>query len=217
MDNYCQDRDLLGIEPILFIGGGFPSQRLVGGADAQISGTTFTAGSVDFGAAGVEAAMVLCTYSQSPAEGSAYEIVSVDSATTLSVSVLRADPNTDPVAPPAQSGVSFYVRTYAAQIRSISAALGEKLRQIKEVAGLPSAEFADSAQLRLTAAYGTIADVFVARAENAEPNDANWIKARHYRRMFRSLQLQLRLAVDTDGNGTAERTRTLGNVALKRT
>jgi len=216
MDNYCQDRDLLSIEPIVFIGGGFPSQGLLAGANGQISGTTFTASGVDFSAAGVGAAMVLCTYSDTTAEGSAYEIVSVDSATTLTVSVLRPDATADPVAPPAQSGVSFYIRTYAAQIRSVSAALGEKLRQIKEVAGLPSAEFADSAQLRLTAAYGTIADVFVARAENAEPNDANWVKAQHYRRLLRSLQLQLRLAVDADGDGIAERTRTLGNVALKR-
>ncbi len=216
MSNYCQDRDLLGIEPIIFLGADFPSQRLIAGANAQISGTTFTC-SGDLSAAGVQVGMVLCTYSTTPAEGGAYEVDLVDSSTTMTVSVLRVDVDADPVAPPGQSGVSFHVRSYAVQIRSVSDTLGEKLRQISEVVGIAAADFAESAQLRLVTAYGTLADIFVARSENAEAYDANWIKARHYRQLHRDLLLQLRLAVDTDGDGEAERTRSLGNMTLRRT
>ena len=161
--------------------------------------------------------MVLCTYTTTAAEGSAYEVVSVDSPTTLTVSVLRADTGGAAVPPPAQSGVSFHVRTYSAQIHTVSAAMGEKLRQMAEVSGVAAADFAESAQLRLTAAYGTLAEVFVARADNAQPSDANWTKAQHYRQLHRNLQLQLRLVADTDGDGQAEQTRTLGNVTLRRT
>ncbi len=217
MTNYCQDRELLSIEPIIFLAGGFPSQKLTSGSNGQISGSTFTASGADFSAAGVKAGMTLCTYATSPAEGSAYEIVSVDSATTLTVSVLRANVEDPAVAPPSQSGVSFYVLTYAAQIQTVSASLGEKLRQITEVSSLASADFADSTQLRLVTAYGTLSEIFVARAENAEAYDANWIKAQHYRQLYRNLQLQLRLVVDADGNGKAEQTRSLGNVKLRRT
>jgi hypothetical protein len=217
MSYYCQDRDILSIEPIVFLGAAFPSQSLIAGSNSQSSGTTFTASGANFNSAGVEAGMVLCTYDTTPAEGSAYEIVSVDSATTLTVSVLRADTDDDSVAPPALSDVSFYIRTYAAQIAAVSETLGEKLRQMAEVSGVATADFADSAQLRAVAAYGSLAEIFVARADNAAPNDANWIKGEHYRKLHRQMLLQLRLVADTDGDGDAEQTRSLGNMTLRRT
>jgi hypothetical protein len=94
--------------------------------------------------------------------------------------------------------------------------LAEKFRQLSEAAGINSADFADSSQLRQAVAYGSLSGIFVARAENAAPGDANWIKAEHYRRLFQAGQIQLRLAVDADGDGTAQQTRSLGNVTLRR-
>ncbi len=216
MSSFCQDRNLLSMEPIIFIASGFPSQKIAIGSDGALSGTTFTSASSDFSSASVAAGMVLCTYTSIPAEGSAFEIVSVDSATTLTVSVLRADTDATPVAPPAGTNLLFYVRTFQPQIATVSATLSEKLRQMTEVAGIAAADFADSNQLQIATAYGVLASVFVARAENAAASDANWIKAEHYRREYQKLQLQLRLVVDLDGDGRAEQTRTLGNVALRR-
>ncbi|MHC4981545.1 MAG: hypothetical protein ACYTF6_00040 [Planctomycetota bacterium] len=216
MSEFCKDRDLQAVEPAIFLTSGFPCQELITGTDGVFSGTTFTSASSDFQAAGIVGGMVLCTYSTTPAEGSAFEIVSVDSATTLTVSVLRADPTADPVAPPAGSDLSFFIRTFAPQISGVSATLAEKMRLISEVSGIAQADFADSAQLARTCAYGTLASVFVARAENATPSDANWIKAEHYRNEFLRHQLQLRLVVDSDGDGQAEASRTLGNVTLRR-
>jgi hypothetical protein len=216
MNRFCQDRDLLGIEPIVFLGSGFPAQEMIRGSGAALSGTTFTASGANFTAAGVAPGMVLCTYTTVPAEGTVCEIVSVNSQTQLTVSVLRADPAASPVAPKAGTGLSFHVRTFDPQVRGVSDTLAEKLRQMAEVAGIRSADFADSTQLRVAAAYGALGSIFVARAENAQPGDANWIKAEHYRQEFRRLQLQLRLVVDANGDGKAEQTRTLGNVALRR-
>lgn len=216
MNSFCDDRNLLGIEPIIFLGGGIPAQKPASGSDGAISGTTFTSITSDFAAAGVSGGMVLCVYASAPSEGSAYEIVSVDSATTLTVSHLRADTDDDPIPPPQGTGLSFYVCTFGPQIRGVSDTLAEKLRQMAEVAGIDKADFADSAQLRLSTAYGALAAIFVARAENPGGADANWIKSEHYRREFRKLQLQLRLVTDADGDGSAERTRTLGNIALRR-
>ena len=216
MSMFCQDRDLLSGEPVIFIGGGFVGQELTSGSDGAISGTTFTSATSNFTSAGVAEGMVLCTYADSPAEGSAVEVVSVDSATQLTVSVLRADTAGDAVPPPAGAGLNFYVRTFAPQIAGISATLAEKLRQAVEVAGVSSADFADSQQLRATTATGCLSAIFVARADNAADQDANWTKAEHYRRQFARQQLQLRLAVDADGDGEAEQTRTLGNISLRR-
>ena len=216
MNEYCTDRDLLGIEPIVFLGGGFPCQELAGGQGGQLSGTTFQAAAGGFVSAGIKAGMVLCTYKTTPAEGSAWEIVGVLSPTQLSVSVLRADVG-GPVTPPkVGSDLLYHVRTYACQFANVSAALGEKLRQISEVAGVAPADYARSVQLRLAAAYGALTEIFVARADNAEAYDANWLKAQHYRQLSREAQMRLRLVSDDDGDGRAERTRSLGNVTLKR-
>jgi len=213
---FCQDRDLLCIEPIVFLSGDAIGRRLIGGGDGAISGTTFTSAGSNFISSGLEAGMVLCTYDAIPAEGLAWEILSVDSATALTISVLRATTEDPAVAPPAGTGLSFYVRSFSPQTQSVSATLAEKLRQLAEVAGIASADFADSAQLRVTTAHGALAGVFLARADNARPHDANWIKAEFHRAEFLRCQEQLRLAVDLDGDGVAEQTRTLGNVYLKR-
>jgi len=214
--SFCQDRDLLCIEPIVYLSGDAVGRQLVVGGDGAIGGTTFTSAGSDFVSSGVEAGMVLCTYDTIPAEGRVWEILSVDSATTLTISVLRVDVDAPPVAPPAGTGLSFYVRSFGPQIHSVSATLAEKLRQLAEVAGIASADFADSVQLRVTTAHGALAGVFLARADNARPHDANWIKAEFHRAEFLRCQDQLRLAVDVDGDGLAEQTRTLGNVYLKR-
>ncbi|MBN1554231.1 MAG: hypothetical protein JXA11_05765 [Phycisphaerae bacterium] len=214
--SFSQDRDLLCIEPIVFLSGDAIGRRLITGTDGAISGTTFTSAGSNFTSAGLEAGMVLCTHDTIPAEGRAWEILSVDSATTLTISVLRVDADAPPVAPPAGTDLSFYVRSFGPQIQSVSATLAEKLRQLSQVAGIASADFADSAQLRVTTAHGALAGIFLARADNARPHDANWIKAEFHRAEFLRCQDQLRLAVDADGDGVAEETRTLGNVYLKR-
>ncbi len=219
MNTFCTDRDLLGIEPVVFLSGGFPAQDIIAGADGVISATTFTSAGSDFSAAGVAAGNVLSVYppGAAPSEGSAYEIVSVDSATSMTVSVLRAEADSEPVAPPAGQDLHFYVRTFAPQIRAISRALGEKLRQMAELSGIDAADFADSSQLQTAAANGVLSAVFIARAQTAGAGDTNWIKSQHYRKEFGRCQLQLRLSADADGDGRADKTRTLGHITLKRT
>ena len=216
MSDYCQDRDILAIEPVIFLGGGFPAQQLIAGQTGAFAGTTFSVSGGSFTSASVQPGMVLVTYSTIPAEGNACEVISVNSSTQLTVSVLRADTEDAAVAPPGGSDLLFHVRTYAAQIRAVSRTLGEKLRQISEVSPVANADFADSDQLRRATAYGVLTEVFTARAANAEAYDANWLKAQHYRQLFRQAQLQLRLTVDSNGDGQAEQTRSLGNVELRR-
>ena len=59
--------------------------------------------------------------------------------------------------------------------------------------------------------------MFLAKAESPSPADPHWAKAEHYQQDFTRMQMQLRLAIDADGDGLAEQTRTLGNVTLRRT
>ncbi len=215
MNQFCHDRDLLAIEPDVFLTAGFAGQELISSSDGAISGTTFTSATADLTAAGVATGMVLSLPSSS-SQGKSFEIVSVDSATSMTVSILRADTDNQPTPPPAVTGSNYFVRTFAPQIGGVSTTLSEKLRQLSEVAGVSAADFADSSQLHYATAHGALAAIFLARADNAAPFDANWIKAQYYRDQFNRLQLQLRLVSDTDANGAAETSRTLGNIRLIR-
>jgi hypothetical protein len=214
--NQCQDRDLLAIEPGIFRGGGFASQRRCGGADGAVVATSFQAASADFAAAGVAAGMVLCVWSAAPEEGACYEIVSVDSPTELTVSIVRADAEDDPVAPPAGADLGWHVVTFAPQIAAAAATLGEKLRQIADAEAISPGHYADSAQFRRAVALAALAAVYVARAADAAGDDANWLKGEHYRRRAVEAAATVRLAEDADGDGLAERTRTLGHISLRR-
>jgi len=216
MSNECEDRDLLAIEPVLFTAGGFESQHLLSGSDGVISGTAFTSVAGNFVTAGIRPGMVLCVYTASPAEAKAYEIVSVGSAHSLSVSVLRGDEQADPVAPPPGTALKFFVCSFGPQIAAAVEALEAKLRLVSEAAGIAPADYVDSPQFRQAAALGAIAAIFTARAANTGDSDANWVKAEHYRQQHIAAVSAVRLAKDADGDGYAESTRTLGHVSLRR-
>jgi len=216
MSNECKDRDLLAIEPSLFAGGGFQSQQLAAGTDGGLAGTTFTSAAADFGAAGVVAGMVLCVYTTAPAEARSCEVLSVDSDTSMTVSALRANADGAAIAPQPGSDLKYYVQTFQPQIASAEAALAEKLRQVSEAEGIAPSDFADSSQFGQAVALGALAAVFVARAANASDTDPHWIKAEFYRRRHVAAVAAIRLASDVNGDGVAERTRTLGNVTLRR-
>ncbi len=216
MSNECKDRDLLAIEPEIFTGGGFDSQQMSAGTDGAISAATFTSASADFTSAKITAGMVLCVYSAVPAEARSYEIISVDSSTSLTVSILRADREADAVAPPAGSDLKYYINTFGPQVCAARDDLLERLRRISETDGIDPADFVDSARLRRAVAFAALAGIFTARSSGAVGDDANWIKAEFYRREHAAAVGTLRLARDLDGDGLADQTRSLSNVTLRR-
>lgn len=217
MTAFCSDRDILAIEPLAYLAGGFDTaQTLRTGSDGVLASTTFTSATGNFLTAGIAPGMVLTTSANVLPEGSAVEILAVNSATELSVSVLRTSTDDDPVAPTAGTALHYALRTYAARIALVSNEIAETLRRLRETNPIDPTAFAPNDQLRKAAASGVLAGIYLARAQNARPHDANWIKAEYYRLEYRRLLTTLRLAVDADGDGTAEQTRSLGNVQLKR-
>ena len=216
MNNECKDRDLLAIEPQIFTGGGFDSQQLAAGTDGVMAGSAFASPSASFDAARVQAGMVLCIYADVPAEGRAYEIISVSSATSLTASVLRPERDGAAIPPPAGTSLKYYINTFAPQISAAQATLYEKLRRIGEAGGICPEEMVDSTQLRQAVALAALGRVFTARASNATGDDANWVKAEFYRRQHLAALCAICVAEDIDGDGFAEQTRALGNVSLRR-
>jgi hypothetical protein len=216
MTNQCQDRDLLAIEPGLFAGGGFDNQQLAAGSDGALAGTAFTSAAAGFVNSAVQPGMVLSVYATVPAEARCYEVIAVDSATHLTVSVIRADADASAVAPPEGTGLKFFITTLGPQIAAAQRALCEKLRLTGEAAGIAPADYAASSQFRVAVALAALASIFIARTSTGEPGDANRVKAEFYRLRHVEALTQLRLASDADGDGLAETTRSLGNVSLRR-
>ncbi len=214
MTSFCTDRDLLALEPIVFLQG-TASQQFAAGSDGAFSTSVFNSASADFIAAGIAPGMVLTTSATIPAEGVCHEILSVDSATTLTVSILRTQDDDAAILPTDASGLAWRIRTFAANIVDTSATMGEELRQRDEI-DFDTADFVPSDQLRRLCAYGTLAAVFLGRCQHASEDDIHWIKAEHYRAEFRRQRNTLTLLTDTNGDNAAETSRSFGNVQLRR-
>jgi hypothetical protein len=104
---FSNDADVLKYEPVLFGELHLSSQVLASGTGGVLSGTTFTASGADFVSALVSAGGVVYLQSADSVLDGAFEIVSVDSATQLTVSVLRPDSSGSVVAPVAASSIKL--------------------------------------------------------------------------------------------------------------
>jgi len=129
MVKFSSDVDILKQEPILFSELHLPWQVLASGIGATLAGTALTASDVNFESGGVSAGGVAYLSSADGSLDGAYEIVSVDSGTQLTVSVLRSDIADTPVAPPAADDVTYRVSTFAPQA-------GEAAFQLTEYFGI---------------------------------------------------------------------------------
>lgn len=217
MHMFCQDRDLLLIEPGVFTRTGFGGQVLAAGTDGGLVGTSFTSSSADFESAGVAAGGVLRLQSGALDEGMCCEVIARISAETLTVSIARPGLDEPAVAPQAGSGdLTWRVLSFSPQIAAASGLIAEQLRSLSETEDADVASFVDSSTLRAATAAAALAAVFAAASETADPADARWSKHLHHQRQFHQRMQRLRLARDVDGDGAAEQTRSLANVRLRR-
>ena len=115
MVEFSNDVDILKYEPILFGELHLPWQIRASGTGAALTGTTLTASDVDFESAGVSPGYVAYLHSTDGSLDGTYEIVSVDSATQLTVSVLRSDAADSPIAPPAADEIAYRISTFGPQ------------------------------------------------------------------------------------------------------
>jgi hypothetical protein len=217
MAKFCNDVDILKYEPILFGELHLPGQVLAGGTGASLSGTLLTATDVDFVGAGVEAGGVAYLKSPGGSPDAAYEIVSVDSATQLTVSVVRSDAADPAIAPPAGSDISYRVSTFGSQI--VEAAF-----QLTEYFGIqpgnPISEIAvenvvDTEGLRRASVLAVIAGAYAMWAGCTE-RECFWRKSLFYRQLFEKAKQRCRVSVDLGSDGVADIIRVGGVIRLVR-
>jgi len=207
MIKFCNDIDIAKYEPVLFGELHLPWQVHICGDNGQISGTSFSASGADFVTADVEAGDVIYLRSSDGAIDGIYEVVSVDSATELTISVIRSEKEADAIAPPAGTGIYYRVSTFEAQIVEAGLRLTEYfgIGPGKAGAEIEAENIIDAEVLKPAAVFSVLSSVYAMLASNA--TDENyWAKSLHYKKLFEKARERCRLCIDTDGDGLADLT-----------
>ncbi len=218
MARFSSDRDILKYEAILLGDLHFPWQVLCEGTGGVLSSTTFSVSGEDFGAAGVGAGGVVYLRSGDGAIDGVYEIVSVDSASSLTVSVLRADDENDAIRVGDGSDVSYRIGTFNVQAEQV----GFELTQYFGIRpGCAESEYGaedvvDVSVLREASVFAVIAGVYATLGSGADDGAGYWKKSLHYQRLFEQARERCRLLIDSGNDGVSDVRRDGGIVRLVR-
>ena len=217
MVSFSNDTDILKYEPVLFGELHLPGQVLVAGTGGTLSGITFTATGVDFVSAQVSAGGVIYLQTADCLLDGAYEIVSVDSATQLTVSVIRSDSNTAAIAPPTATDISYRISTFGPQANEVSFQLTEYfgIRPGNPASDIDVEDILDTDILKRASAFAVISSVYAILASKAEDENF-WKKSLHYQRLFEKARERCRLSIDVDSDGVADVTKFGASVRLVR-
>ncbi len=208
MVSFSNDVDILKYEPILFGELHLPWQVVAAGTGGMLSGTTFTAGGADFVTAQVAAGGVVYLQSADGSLDGAYEIVSVGSATQLTISLIRADREAPAVAPPATTDISYRISTFGPQANEVAFQLTE---YFGIAPGNPASEIdvedvLDASVLRLASVFAVISIAYAMLAGKAR-DENYWKKSLHYQKLFDKARGRCRLSIDVGSDGLADVTK----------
>ena len=217
MVKFSNDADILKYEPILFGELHLPGQVLIAGTDGALSGTTFTASEADFVSSQASANGVIYLQSADGLLDGSFEIVSVDSATQLTISVVRADSDDEPIAPPAANDISYRISTFGPQASEV----GFRLTEYFGIGpGNPASDYdaddvLDASVLKRASVFAVIASVYAMLASKAEDENF-WKKSLHYQRLFEKARERCRLSIDVGSDGLADVTKVGASIRLVR-
>jgi hypothetical protein len=208
MVSFSNDADILKYEPILFGELHLPWQVLAAGTNGTLTGTTFTASGTDFVTAQVSPGGVIYVHSaEGPVDG-AYEIVSVDSATQLSISVIRSDSESAAVAPPAATDIFYRISTFGPQANEVGFQLTEYfgISPGNPASDVDVEDVLDTSVLRQASVFAVISNVYAMLASTAKGENL-WKKSLHYQTLCAGAKARCRLSIDVGADGLADVTK----------
>ncbi len=205
---FSTDRDLLALEPNVFVDVPLVSQQLLRAEDAVVDGTTLSSATSNFAAVDIGAGGVLV------ASGLTLEVVQRVDAQTLTVSLPRGGVDDPPLAPPLSATVEIAARTFAPQAAAAHARLRQALALAEDASDGPI--LIASEQARYIEVLGTLAEIY--RIAQGPLGDNSMFAARqhHYERAFTAAVYGLGVPVDVLGDGTAHQLRHAGTRTFKR-
>jgi hypothetical protein len=208
MIGFSNDADILKYEPMLFGELHLPWQVLAAGTDGTLSGTTFSAADADFVIAQVLAGGVVYMRSGDGSLDGVYEIVSVDSATELTVSVIRSDSDDDAIAPPAGDDISYRMSTFGPQASEAAFQLTEYfgIRPGNPASDIDVENVLDTQALRRASVFAVISSIYAMLAGKSKDENF-WNKSLYYQRLFERARERCRFSVDAGSDGLADVTK----------
>lgn len=217
MVSFSSDVDILKYEPILFGELYLPSQVLAKGEDGVLSGTSFAADDADFVNASVMAGGVIYLKSEDGLLDGAYEIVSVDSATELTVSIIRTSSDDFSIVPPSAADISYRISTFRPQAGEVGFQLTEYfgIKPGNPASDIKVEDILDTNVLRLASVFAVISGVYAMLASKAE-NENFWKKSLYYQKLFEKTRERCRLCIDVGGDGVADISRVGASIRLLR-
>lgn len=219
MNSFSNDVDILRYEPSLFDDLHFTNQILASGSGGVITGTTFTAAGANFVAAQVSAGMVIYLQSTDGVIGGAYEIVSVSGATSLVISVLRADDSAAPIALVDGTAITYRVCNYQPQSSEVFLQLASHfdLRP-----GNPDGKYSvddvlDVSVLRQASVYKTLSIIYatLCGGDNDETKKY-WDKSEYYTQLYEKALQRCKVSVDLGDDGVSDSISSGASVKLTR-
>ena len=208
MANFSNDSDILKYEPILFGELHLPWQVLAAGTGGTLSGTILTASGADFVSAQVSAGGVVYLQSANSYLDGAYEVVSVDSATQLSISVIRPDSQSSAIAPQAATDISYRISTFGPQANEVGFQLTEYfgISPGNPASDIDVEDVLDTSVLKLASVFAVISSVYAMLASKAKDENF-WKKSLYYQKLFAKARGQCRLSIDVGTDGLADVTK----------
>jgi hypothetical protein len=208
MIGFSNDADILKYEPMLFGELHLPWQVLAAATDGTLSGTTFSAAGADFVIAQVLAGGVVYMRSGDGSLDGVYEIVSVDSATELTVSVVRSDSDDDPISPPASDDISYRISTFGPQASEAAFQLTEYfgIRPGNPASDIDVENVVDTQALRRASVFAVISSIYAMLAGKSKDENF-WNKSLYYQRLFERARERCRFSVDAGSDGLADVTK----------
>jgi hypothetical protein len=134
-----------------------------------------------------------------------YEIVSVNCATQLTISVVRADVEDSAVAPQAATDVFFRICTYKPQAAETGWQLTKYfgIRPGNPESDIDVDDILDKSVLRTASVFAVISSVYAMLANGCK-NENFWSKSLHYKKLFEKQRQTCRLSIDRNCDGVAD-------------
>lgn len=212
---FINDRDLLLLEPNLFRDASWAGQLLVSGS-GNVSGTTLTLTvyDVDFDSARVDAGYVVLV------DGTPYEVLARLSATTVTISRLRVDPNESALTPSPVTSKPVTVMTFRPQVSIAHAQvlrmLGIEPASTGESGAITDSDITNPEDLVLVECFAALHMIFAAVSSLSSPTSPLVERMEMYRQRFATERQRAAALIDTNGDGLADATRRLNIIHLTR-
>lgn len=217
MTPFCTDIDLLHWEPNICRDAAFASQTLMSGS-ANLSGSTLAISSGSFIDSHIELNQVVVL---SGDIAGSFPVLSVDSATQLTISVLYdklfpddGDPEASPVG--TGSGLSFVIRTFWPQRHVVSEILAQAAGILPGDSRNANAVIMNPEALRRPCLLGTLQLIYSALAAVVDAPKEYATRADLYERIYRRAMRSTMVEIDLDGDGRSDCQRKLNQIELIR-